>query len=628
MCGICGYIGPKAIASEMLWEMNNTMYHRGPNDGGIWQSHQGDQEVGLAQRRLSILDLSVQGHQPMVSQDKRYVIVYNGEVYNFQELRKQLEQEGYKFFSECDTEVILYAYARWGRKCFSRFNGMFAIAIYDTQEGKLVLARDRIGKKPLYYYVAEGHFVFASELKPIMAYPYFQKKVDKAVIGHYLCNKYLVAPLCIFENTYKMPPGTIVEYCNGRIEKEIYWDIVEKYERKSICKKKRFDECVQMVDTILQDAVSYRLAADVPVGTFLSGGIDSTLVTAVAQKKSSVPVNTYSIGFDDVERNEAPYAAEIAKYLGTNHHEHYVSEQDIFEMIADLPRYYDEPFSDSSQLPMMLVSKFAAQDITVALSGDGGDELFCGYKMYDWTWVAQHADVFGAIAYHFPGMGFLKDKLPTELRAFINNRDRYTKTQLYIDVMIDEASKLLGGSTSCRTAGNVKYVHERRLKMSNWQERRMLLDMQTYLPDEILAKTDRASMKYSLEVRCPLLDYRLIEASFGIPHSYKYHNFDKKHLLKELTYRYVPKTLLERPKKGFGVPLRKWLRTVLKDEIMHYAEVRILKRQDIFNPQAVQELIVHQQKSDKIMYSSMLWSFYVFQKWYQMYIEDLWQEKC
>lgn len=618
MCGICGYIGPKVIAPELLWKMNNTMYHRGPNDGGIWQVRRGDQEIGLAQRRLSVLDLSEQGHQPMQSEDGRYIIVYNGEVYNFRELRRQLEQKGYHFHSDCDTEVILYAYANWGSQCFSRLNGMFAIAVYDTQEGKLVLGRDRIGKKPLYYYAWEGHFVFGSELKPIMTYPYFRRKVDKDVIGHYLCNKYLVAPLSIFEHTYKMPPGTIVEYCNGRIQKRTYWDIIEKYEQKSISRRGSFDQCIQTVDTILQDAVTSRLTADVPVGTFLSGGIDSTLVTAIAQKNSSVPVNTYSIGFDDEERNEAPFSAEIAKYLGTRHHEHYVSEQDIYEMIADLPRYYDEPFSDSSQLPTMLVAKFAAQDITVALSGDGGDELFCGYKMYDWTWVAQHADVLGAAAYHFPGMGFVKNKLPTELRAFINNRGGDTKTQLYIDVMIEEAAKLLG-----RPVDNVKYGHERRLKMSSWQERRMLLDMQTYLPDEILAKTDRASMKYSLEVRCPLLDYRLIEESFCIPHSYKYYHFDKKHLLKELTYRYVPKSLLDRPKKGFGVPLRKWLRTVLKDEVMHYADPTILKRQDIFNPWAVQELIANQQRSDRIMYSSMLWSFYVFQKWYQMYIEDL-----
>ena len=620
MCGICGYIGTKNIDSNILWNMNNTMYHRGPNDGGIWQHQENDMEIGLAQRRLSILDLSELGHQPMISDDNRYVIVYNGEIYNFMDLRKELERDGYKFLSNCDTEVILYAYAKWGKNCFKKFNGMFAIAIYDMVDKKLTLVRDRMGKKPLYYYLYNGQFVFGSELKPIMAYPYFKKIVDKDVINHFLCNKYLVAPLCIFEHTYKMIPGTVLEYQNGVIDQTTFWDVIEQYQDKSRDMNTDFHECMKSIDDILRDAVASRLIADVPVGTFLSGGIDSTLVTAIAQKVTEGPVNTYSIGFYDKERNEAPYSAEIAKYLGTNHHEHYVEEKDIFELIDDLPRYFDEPFSDSSQLPTMLVSKYATQDITVALSGDGGDEIFCGYKMYDWTWIAQHFDICGAIAYHIPGRNFLDAKMPPELRAFIHNREKNTKTQLYIDVMIEEAEKLLG-----RSASNIKYVQEERLHMANWQERRMLLDMQTYLPDEILAKTDRASMKYSLEVRCPLLDYRIIEESFRIPHKYKYHHFDKKYILKEITYQYVPKELLDRPKKGFGVPLRKWLRTVLKEEISRYADEIILKRQDIFNPEAIRELIVKQEKSDKIMYSSLLWSFYVFQKWYQMYIEDLWQ---
>ncbi len=619
MCGICGYISSKTVDKEQLWKMNNTMYHRGPNDGGVWQKQQDELEIGLAQRRLSILDLSELGHQPMFSDDGRFVIVFNGEIYNFKDIRKKLESEGYTFHSNCDTEVILYAYAKWGKNSFSMLNGMFAIAIYDVEMKKLVLVRDRVGKKPLYYYYNQGHFVFASELKPIMEYPYFEKKINTDVIGSYLCNKYLVAPFCIFENTYKLVPGTIVEYQNGQLEKSTYWDVVKQYDRVAGRREKKLEQCINEMDKLLQDSVEARLVADVPVGTFLSGGIDSTLVTAIAQKNGDKPVNTYSIGFYDKDRNEAPFAAEIAKYIGTNHHEHYVEEKDIFELIQDMPYYFDEPFSDSSQLPTMLVSQYAANDITVALSGDGGDELYCGYKMYDWTWVAQHVDVLGAMAYHFPGMSKLEKALPPEVRALIHNRGQNQKTQLFTNVMVEQAEKLLG-----RTNANVKFSHENRLYMKNWQERRMLLDMQTYLPDEILTKTDRASMKYSLEVRCPLLDYRMIEHSFDIPHSYKYHRFDKKHILKELTYKYVSKELLNRPKKGFGVPLRKWLRTVLREEIAHYADERILKRQDIFDANAVQELITNQQKSDKIMYSSMLWSFYVFQKWYQMYIEDLW----
>lgn len=619
MCGVCGYISSRSITQEQLWTMNNTMYHRGPNDGGIWQHQQDGREIGLAQRRLSILDLSESGHQPMISLDQRYIIVYNGEVYNFLSLRKGLEQEGYEFQSNCDTEVILYAFAKWGIESFKMFNGMFAVAIYDTVERKLTLARDRIGKKPLYYYSNGEHFAFGSELKPIMQYPYFEKKINNDVMGHYLCNKYLVSPFCIFENTYKLAPGSILEYQDGEINQSVYWSVTKQYEYYSKIREEDYSICLKSIDSMLQDAVASRLVADVPVGTFLSGGIDSTLVTAVAQKNSDVPINTYSIGFYDKERNEAPYSAEIARHLGTNHHEHYVTDQDIFDLIEDLPRYYDEPFSDSSQLPTMLVSKYAAEDITVALSGDGGDEVFCGYKMYDLTWIAQHVDFMGGIAYHVPGMGHLKGMLPPEIRAFINNRGRDAKTQLYIDVTIEEVDRILG-----RKSNHVKFEHEKDLNMHNWQERRMLLDMQTYLPDEILAKTDRASMKYSLEVRCPLLDYRIIEESFRIPHKYKYKRFDKKHILKEITYGYVPKELLDRPKMGFGVPLRKWLRTVLQDEILHYADKDILKRQDIFDSEAVNRLIQIQRQSDKIIYSSILWSFCIFQKWYQMYMEDLW----
>lgn len=619
MCGICGYIGPKKVNEEQLWKMNNLMYHRGPNDAGIWQYHKDDLEIGLGQRRLSILDLSSCGHQPMYSEDGRYVIVYNGEVYNFQEIRRQLEKKEYSFRSNCDTEIILYAYIEWKERCFLHFNGMFAIAIYDKEQNKLILARDHIGKKPLYYYFNKDHFVFASELKPIMEYPYFEKKIDEDVIANYLCNKYLVSPLCIFKNTYKMIPGTILEYHNNEISVKRYWDVLKKYEERVLCREEDFSICKKKISKLITDAISSRLIADVPIGTFLSGGIDSTVVTAIAQGIVDKPIDTYSIGFFDKDRDEALFSAEIARYLGTKHHEHYVSENDIFKLIEDLPYYYDEPFADSSQLPTMLVSQYASQDITVALSGDGGDEVFCGYNMYDLVWIAQHVDFCGELANKIPGMDIFKGKFPSELRAMINNRDKETKTQLFTDVILEEANKLLG-----KHSEGAKLIHEKKLAMKNWQERRMLLDILTYLPDEILAKTDRASMKYSLEVRCPLLDHRIIEESFRIPHKYKYHRFEKKYILKNIAYDYVPKNLLDRPKKGFGVPLKKWLRNELKQEIFRYSEEKALKKQDIFEAQAVKNLICKQEKSDKIIYSSILWSYYIFQKWYQRYIEDLW----
>lgn len=621
MCGICGYVSKSLISKEKLMEMNDTMYHRGPNDSGTWEKKLDNHTIGLAQRRLSILDLSPLGHQPMLSHDGNVVIVFNGEIYNYLLLKKELEENGYPFQSHCDTEVILAAYRKWGTHCFSKMNGMFAIAIYDIHEHKLILARDRIGKKPLYFYKHGDDFVFASELKPIMKYPNFLKEVSLPMVEDFLCNKYIAAPNTIFKDTFKLLPGTYIVYQDGESKSHTFWDIVA---RKKACSKEQvtnFQENKECLRALLTNSVEARLIADVPVGAFLSGGIDSTIVTAIAQKITGFPVRTFSIGFHDKTRNEAPYAAAIAKYIGTQHKELYVGEKEILEMLKQLPYYYDEPFSDSSQLPTMLVSKMASEDITVALSGDGGDELFCGYKMYDWTWIAQHVDVIGDILYHIPGMQSLTKKMPPELRALINNRDKNYKTQLYIDVMIEEADKLIGKKKS-----DIKYACEKDFADGNWQERRMLLDMMTYLPDEILAKTDRASMKYSLEVRCPILDYHVIEQSFKIPHIQKYSKFDKKHILKELTFDYVPKELLNRPKKGFGVPLCTWLRTVLKPQVTKYSDRAILKRQGIFVPDAVQSLIQRQGYSNKIIYSSILWSFYVFQMWYQMYIEDLWNE--
>lgn len=623
MCGICGYAADEGIPDEVLERMNNTMYHRGPNDAGIWQDRWKNGAIGMGQRRLSIQDLSLLGHQPMFSSDNNIIVVFNGEIYNYPNLKAELAGKGYAFKSHCDTEVIIAAYQEWGRGCFEKLEGMFAIAIFDKCRQELILARDRIGKKPLYYYHRGKDFVFASELKPIMEYPRFEKRISKEMLGKILCNKYIESPFSIFEETFKVQPGTYLVFNGMQPVVYSYWDIVE---RKNIIQRQvngdshySYIQAVNELDGAIYESVKARLIADVPIGTFLSGGIDSALVTAMAQKAIGEPIRSFSIGFYDKERNEAPFAAEISKHIGTRHTELYVDEKEILEMIQDLPYYYDEPFSDSSQLPTMLVSRLASDSVAVALSGDGGDELFCGYKMYDWTKIAQRTDWMGTVASHMPGMGWIKKSVPPEVRAFLNNRDADYKTQLFTNVMEEEASRLLGNCTV-----RAKFPCEKQLKYANWQERRMLLDMQTYLPDEVLAKTDRASMKYSLEVRCPILDYQVIEKSFAIPHAFKYNKGDKKHILKEVAYRYVPKGLLDRPKKGFGVPLRKWLRTVLKNEVQVYTDEIILKRQGIFVPEAVKRLVLMQEKSDKIMYSSMLWSFYVFQMWYQRYIEDLW----
>ncbi len=618
MCGICGYFSDQEISARALQEMNDTMYHRGPDDSGIWQEVSGRGAVGLAQRRLSILDLPPMGHQPMFSRDNKIAAVYNGEIYNYRELKKELEAAGHTFVSACDTEVMIAAYQQWGYECFGRFNGMFAIALYETESATLILARDRMGKKPLYYYKKGKDFVFASELKPIMKYPGFRKKIDKRMIKKLLCSKYIEAPDSIFEDTFKMLPGSYLVRRDGETVLRRYWDIIEQ-KRLGMERPLSYEASLRELEGLVLDSVAKRLIADVPTGVFLSGGIDSALVTAAARQVSGEPVKSFSIGFHEKERNEAVFAAEIARYLGTKHKELYIGDKETLSLLHDLPYYYDEPFSDSSQLPTMLVSRLASEDIKVALSGDGGDELFCGYKMYDWVFIAQKAEWMRRIVAPVMGSMPLRQKLPAELRAFLNNRDSNYKTQFFLHVMMEEADKLLG-----MPEAEVRYGWEKELHYRNWQERRMVLDMMTYLPDEVLAKTDRASMKYSLEVRCPLLDYRIVELAFSIPHGFKYKKGNKKYILKELAYQYIPRELLDRPKKGFGVPLRKWLRTVLAPEIDRYADQDILKRQNIFVPEAVGELIRRQEKSDRIMYSSMLWSFYVFQRWYQMFVEDLW----
>jgi len=623
MCGICGYISNRKIEDRVLEEMRDTMVHRGPNDAGIWQSQTADSSyIGLAQRRLSIFDLSELGHQPMLSADGNLIITFNGEIYNFKELRSELEKDGVTFKSDCDTEVILYSYAKWGDECFSRFNGMFAIAIWDINRDALIIARDRMGVKPFYYYnnPEERDFVFASELKPIMKYPYFHKDIDNESLGNYLCYKYIAAPKTIFKNTYKLEPGTYAVLKNNYIQIHTYWDIAKAKETASQYLITGFATAKSELNDILTDAVMKRMVADVPVGTFLSSGIDSALVTAIAQRNTGAPVNTFTIGFNEKERNEADGAKKIAEYLGTHHTELYIGEKEILDMIDGIAHYYDEPFADSSQLPTMLVSKLAADNVTVALSGDGGDELFCGYKMYDLVYIAQKADWIGNFLYHIPGMNSMKKGFKPELCAFINNRSDDYRTQLFTDVFAEQVNGIFKDGEA-----NPKFANEAQFKYKNWQERRMLLDMVTYLPDEIMCKTDRASMKYSLETRSPLLDYRVVEKSFEIPHKFKYtgltKRFDKKHILKELAYDYIPKEMLSGPKRGFGVPLAKWLRGPLKDEIRQYSDAEFLKKQGLFDPEGVQNLIQTQEHENKIIYSSILWSFYMFQRWWAEYME-------
>lgn len=621
MCGICGYITKREYNEQLLESMNDTMYHRGPDDHGLVQMRmKNGYFLGLAHRRLSILDLSELGHQPMFNSDKSICMVYNGEVYNFQELRQELIEKGKTFKSNCDTEVILEAYEEYGIEFLNRLNGMFALAIYDSRADKLILARDRIGKKPLYYFMdSKGNLIFGSELKPLMKHPEFHKEIRTDIISRYLCYKYICAPDTIFQNTYKVMPGEYIIWQQGKIEKRLYWDILKRYQECNEMKFENYQDAKEELKALLLDSVQKRLISDVPTGTFLSGGIDSTLITALAQKCVKEPVKTYTIGFESKKENEAVYAKEVAEYLGTSHTEIYMTENELFDEIKNLPKYYDEPFADSSQIPSMLVSKLAKQGATVILSGDGGDELFCGYTMYDWTYAAQRLDGMAGIANSILQPMHITEKLPEKIRALLENRDKNTKVQLFTDIRQNHTIDMI-----CGDSLTAKYRREMEIDIKDWQIKRQLLDMMTDLPGDMLAKVDRASMKYSLEVRCPILDYRIMELAFRMPQKFKYNNFDKKHILKDITYEMVPKSMLDRPKKGFGVPLADWMRTKLHAQLLRYADINILKKQGIFNADKIWEFIHCLEKSDKSLYNSVLWSFYVFQMWYQEYVEDLW----
>lgn len=628
MCGICGYISKNNITLDQLKAMNDTMYHRGPDDSGeeIYEMP-GGFRVGFAQRRLSILDLSELGHQPMLSADGRISVVYNGEIYNYRELKEELAD--YPFRSNCDTEVIIAAYLKWGIHCVERFNGMFAIALYDREKQDIYLIRDRIGKKPLYYWHEHDHLAFASELKPIMKCPGFEGVIETRVLSRYLFQQYINAPESIYKNVFKVEPGSVLRFSNGQISTWKYWSVGTVYRLAQKTPIEDYREAKERLKELLKKSVKARMIADVPLGAFLSGGYDSSLVTALAQECSELPVKTFSIGFHEERYDEAKYAKAVADHLGTAHTELYIDEQDMFDLVESIPKYYDEPFADSSQIATMMVSKLAKEHVTVALSGDGGDEFFCGYNIYENVALAQRLDPLGAMVHGVCGLpGFrqarLEEKLPFRVRVIAGNRVKESKTQFGAGNYLDKARAMV------RTAQDgenlpIHYLTESRYRVKDWQIRRMLLDMDTYLPGDILCKVDRASMKYSLETRCPILDVDVMEFSYHIPHRFKYASGDKKHILKDIAYDYIPKELLDRPKTGFGVPLDKWLRGPLRGQLTDYSSRDYLKRQDIFDADYVSDMMEQYIRTGDAgpatgaNYSKLAWSFFVFQQWYQTY---------
>lgn len=625
MCGICGFISSQYEEMDNLIKMNSTLIHRGPDDHGE-EIYQLDNRryVGFAQRRLSIMDLSSKGHQPMHSENKRISVIFNGEIYNYHELRKEIKN--YKFISGCDTEVIIAAYLKWGIDFVQRINGMFAIALLDRETDTVYLIRDRIGKKPLYYYKdIRNNVLFGSELKAVICSSLFQREINQDVIGRFLYRSYIISPDTIYKNTYKLEPGTIMEVSGDSIRKYKYWDVASKYNELKNEKITSYGEAKEELRTLLKEAIEQRMIADVPVGAFLSGGYDSSLVCAIAQEISNKKIKTFAIGFHEKKFNEAIYAKQIAEVLETDHEELYIDEQDMLDVLESIAHYYDEPFADSSQIPTMLVSKLAKGKVSVVLSGDGGDELFGGYNIYTILQNAQKKKYLGKILFELGKIHRMKqtslwEKRSIEYRILSDHNNPEARTQGGVNSYFDIINRIM-----LREVDNFYYEFESKYGEDRYAIIRMLLDMDSYLPDDILVKVDRASMKYALECRCPILDKNVIEYSFRLPLEYKIYNGNKKRILKDLAYEYIPQDMLDRPKAGFTIPLDKWLRGVLSEQIRDWTNRDFLVKQGIFEPDNTIKFIDTYMKTGDAgkwsgqNFSKIVWAYFVFQQWYQKY---------
>jgi asparagine synthase (glutamine-hydrolysing) len=637
MCGIAGFIDLKNRSNtDVLRAMTDQQIHRGPDGSGTTLLNFGNASIGLGHRRLAIIDLSETGHQPMAF--GQLTITFNGEIYNYKEIKHELEEMGHSFTGHSDTEMILHAFAEWGSGCLDKFIGMFAFVVVNNTDGTVFVARDRAGVKPFFYYHSDDLFLFASELKSFHAHPAFKKEIDLNAVSAFMQYGNVPSPHCIFKNAFKLPPGHYLTFTLGNtlnIPSPIsYWNVYDAYNRPKLNISEA--EAIAQTEKIIQSACEYRMVADVPVGVFLSGGYDSACVTALLQKDRTEKLKTFTVGVPDIGLNEAPYAADVAKYLGTDHTQIDCTEKEAVELIAELPFFYDEPFGDSSAIPTTLVSKMARKEVTVALSADAGDEVFAGYNRYDYLMR------YGKKMEQLPKivrttMASVMEKVPSEripvLRNKYNFHNRYEKlkgilrnpssqqimlslSQQYTDDQMN-AQVLLNPANHLPTNYLSSELKEEYFSPLAYM---MAIDYQTYLPDDILQKVDRATMTVSLEGREPFLDHRVIEWAAQLPDHLKYHDGIKKYILKEIVHQHIPKSLLDRPKMGFAVPIAKWLQTDLRDLVEEQLSSSRIVQQGIFQP-----LFVKRLKDDfyngKKELDTKLWYMLMFQLWYSKWME-------
>lgn len=590
MCGISGFISQKLNWDDLV-KMTDRQIHRGPDDGSYFLQ----KKCGLGHRRLSIVDLSKTANQPMTSHNGNFIIAYNGEIYGYQKLKKEIENhpdfcpgENSNWNTTSDTEVILEAFSIWGHEFVRKLNGMFAIAIYDVQKESLHLFRDRLGIKPIYYFQDQETFAFASELKSLTCISSIKYKlsIDKQAINQFLYLGYIPAPLSIYNEIRKFPQASYATFSQGKLSFHRYWTPYDKIEKEPLS---NIEEAKFQLKELIVGSVKNRLVSDVSFGTFLSGGIDSSLVTAVAQGLTDTPLNTFTIGFgEEGFKNEAPFAKKIARYLGTNHHELYVTEKDILDLIPKLSSIYDEPFGDSSALPTLLVSKMAKQKVCMTLSGDGGDELFMGYGAYRWAEKLNKPmmSLFRNPMAMALSLGnnrqkraaqLLKKSSSDKFKSHIFSQEQYMFSEKEISQVLQNEYLTLIDLNE-----NIPSVNRK----LNAKEQQALFDINYYLPDDLLVKVDRASMQYALETRVPLLDYQIVEFALNLNSNLKINQGESKWLLKQVLYDFVPASYFDRPKWGFGIPLAKWMQNDLKP----YMESLLFTENDVVNTAEVKKL--------------------------------------
>ena len=640
MCGITGFIATRSLDyKNTLDTMVSKMNHRGPDSSGIWFDE--NLKMGLGHARLSIVDLSETGHQPMKSNGGRYCICFNGEIYNHVDLRKQLEKDHHiDWKGTSDTETILTAIEHWGLEItIENCIGMFAIALYDNKNENLTLIRDRMGEKPLYYGWVNGNFVFASELNPIKSFPLFNNQINRNAIALFLQHAAIPEPYSIYENIYKLESGCSIkiDLKSGSTEKNQYWSTQLKANKSASSTLDISPEnAVQKLEELLTNAVGLQMNADVPIGAFLSGGVDSSVIAALLQAQSETKINTFTIGFEQKEYNEAEYAKKVANHIGTNHHETYISEKEVLDIVPQIPKIYSEPFSESSEIPTYLVSKIAKQKVTVSLSGDAGDELFCGYSRYQlanrsWNKISNVplpirsslGKGIQSLPYNFlktillPINGMrdkngiainVVDKLlkASDLLKLKNRKEFYNKGFMTHNL---EANNWVLNSEKTETL-----FENNNIEIENYFAEMMATDLVTYLPNNNLAKVDRAAMANSLETRVPFLDHRVVDFALSLPIELKLREGVDKWILREVLYKYIPKSLIERPKMGFAVPLAFWLRGPLKEWCENLLNEKRLDDEGFFNSKIVRTKWL-EHLSGKRNWENQLWDVVVFQSW-------------